>query len=84
MDSFGLDTKRYDMHYMCHWMLFSYVSHHDLHFPATFFHYFDKSCCQSDFKLNSELHKTIKIYRKNEYVLKTDQSDSKSTLVYLK
>jgi hypothetical protein len=30
------------------------------------------------------LHKTIKIDWKNEYILKTDQSDSKSTLIYLK
>ena len=84
MDPFGSDTKRYDMHYMCHSTSICHFWHPFLHFPATFFHHFDKNCCQSDFKLNSELHKTINILRKNEYILKTDQSDSKVILIYPK
>ena len=62
MDPFGSDTKPYDMHYMCHSTSICHFWHPFLHFPIIFSHYFDKNCCQSDFKLNSELHKTIKIY----------------------
>ena len=54
------------------------------HFPAIVFHYFYEKCFQSYVKLTPWMHKIIKIYWKNEYILKTDQSDSKSTLIYLK
>ena len=54
------------------------------HFPAIVFHYFYEKCFQSYVKLTPWMHKIIKINWKNEYTLKTDQSDSKSTLIYLK
>ena len=46
MDPFGPDTKRHDMHYMCHSTSICHFWHPFLHFPPIFFHYFDKNCCQ--------------------------------------
>ena len=84
MDPFGSDTKRYDMHDMCHSTPICHFWHPCLYFPPVAFNYFDTNWCQSDFKLNSQLYKTIAICWKNKYILKTDHSDSKSTLIYLK
>merc|ERR1712185_86632 len=52
LDPFGSNTKRYDMHYMCHSTSICRFWGPFLHFPTIFFHCFDKSCCQNEFKLN--------------------------------
>ena len=48
MDPFGSDTKRYDVHYMCHSTSICHFRHPFLHFPTIFFHSFYKKCCVFD------------------------------------
>ena len=80
MDPFGPDTRRHDMHYMCHSMSIC-------HFWSPFFTFWLLS---STFlmkiapKVTPEFYKIIKICWKNEYIWKTDQSDYKVTLLYRK
>ena len=72
------------MHYMCH-------SKSICHFWDPFFTFeplssiiFMKSASRAMSSWPHGCIKSFKIYWKNEYIFKTDQSDSKSTLIYLK
>ena len=83
MGPFGPDLRRYDEHYMCHSTSFCNFWNPFFTFQLLSSMIFLKFGSKMTQILPNSYIKSLNLFE-NEYILKTDQSDSKATLIYLK